>query len=136
MQKSESQKKELIRTIFLLILCIFSVGRALALPLISETDFSVAEGTNDYYSVEMTDGFVNSKAIPHISVESIPLADGTESTETKSDFLDEPHYAITPNPIRLDNLRLEDNGGGLIFSAGKGTKKITDMIGMEKMMFI
>lgn len=126
MQKSESQKKELIRTIFLLILCIFSVGRALALPLISETDFSVAEGTNDYYSVEMTDGFVNSKAIPHISVESIPLADGTESTEIKSDFLDEPHYAITPNPIRLDNLRLEDNGGGLIFSAGKGTNKISE----------
>lgn len=126
MQKSESQKKELIRTIFLLILCIFSVGRALALPLISETDFSVAEGTNDYYSVDMIDGFGNSKAIPHISVESIPLADGTESTETKSDFLDEPHYAITPNPIRLDNLRLEDNGGGLIFSAGKGTNKISE----------
>ena len=125
MQKSESQKKELIRTIFLLILCIFSVGRALALPLISETDFSVAEGTNDYYSVDMIDGFGNS-IIPQISVETISLADGTESTETKSDFLDEPHYAITPNPIRLDNLRLEDNGGGLIFSAGKGTNKISE----------
>ncbi len=125
MQKSESQKKELIRTIFLLILCIFSVGRALALPLISETDFSVAEGTNDYYSVDMIDGFGNS-IIPQISVETISLADGTESTETESEFLDEPHYAITPNPIRLDNLRLEDNGGGLIFSAGKGTNKISE----------
>ncbi|MBR6597103.1 MAG: T9SS type B sorting domain-containing protein [Paludibacteraceae bacterium] len=104
----------------------FPIKGVCALPLISETDFSVAEGTNDYYSVEMTDGFVNSKAIPHISVESIPLADGTESTETKSDFLDKPHYAITPNPIRLDNLRLEDNGGGLIFSAGKGTNKISE----------
>ena len=85
MQKSESQKKELIRTIFLLILCIFSVGRALALPLISETDFSVAEGTNDYYSVDMIDGFGNS-IIPQISVETISLADGTESTETESEF--------------------------------------------------
>ena len=123
MQRHKSLKKghKLIRAAFLWILCMFPIKGVCALPLISETDFSVAEGTNDYYSVEMTDGFVNSKAIPHISVESIPLADGTESTETKSDFLDKPHYAITPNPIRLDNLRLEDNGGGLIFSAGKGT---------------
>lgn len=128
MQRHKSLKKghKLIRTAFLWILCMFPIKGVCALPLISETDFSVAEGTNDYYSVEMTDGFVNSKAIPHISVESIPLADGTESTETKSDFLDEPHYAITPNPIRLDNLRLEDNGGGLIFSAGKGTNKISE----------
>ena len=128
MQRHKSLKKghKLIRTAFLWILCMFPIKGVCALPLISETDFSVAEGTNDYYSVEMTDGFVNSKAIPHISVESIPLADGTESTETKSDFLDKPHYAITPNPIRLDNLRLEDNGGGLIFSAGKGTNKISE----------
>lgn len=127
MQKSKSLKKELTRTIFLFILCIFPMGEALALPLISETDFSVAEGTNDYYSVEMTDGFVNSKAIPHISVESIPLADGTESTETKSDFLDEPHYAITSNPALLDNIRLDNyDWGGLIFSAGKGTNKISE----------
>lgn len=128
MQRHKSLKKghKLIRAAFLWILCMFPIKGVCALPLISETDFSVAEGTNDYYSVEMTDGFVNSKAIPHISVESIPLADGTESTETKSDFLDKPHYAITPNPIRLDNLRLEDNGGGLIFSAGKGTNKISE----------
>lgn len=127
MQKSESQKKELIRTIFLLILCIFSVGRALALPLISETDFSVAEGTNDYYSVDMIDGFGNS-IIPQISVETISLADGTESTETESEFMDEPHYAITNNPIQLDFLRFTndtDKEWGLIFSAGKGTKKIS-----------
>ena len=128
MQRHKRLKKghKLIRAAFLWILCMFPIKGVCALPLISETDFSVAEGTNDYYSVEMTDGFVNSKAIPHISVESIPLADGTESTETKSDFLDKPHYAITPNPIRLDNLRLEDNGGGLIFSAGKGTNKISE----------
>ena len=128
MQRHKGLKKghKLIRAAFLWILCMFPIKGVCALPLISETDFSVAEGTNDYYSVEMTDGFVNSKAIPHISVESIPLADGTESTETKSDFLDKPHYAITPNPIRLDNLRLEDNGGGLIFSAGKGTNKISE----------
>lgn len=126
MQKSKSLKKELIRTIFLFILCIFPMGEALALPLISETDFSVAEGTNDYYSVDMINGFGNS-IVPHISVESIPLADGTESTETKSDFLDEPHYAITSNPALLDNIRLDNyDWGGLIFSAGKGTNKISE----------
>lgn len=126
MQKSKSLKKELIRTIFLFILCIFPMGEALALPLISETDFSVAEGTNDYYSVDMINGFGNS-IVPHISVGSIPLADGTESTETKSDFLEEPHYAITSNPALLDNIRLDNyDWGGLIFSAGKGTNKISE----------
>lgn len=102
------------------------MGEALALPLISETDFSVAEGTNDYYSVDMINGFGNS-IVPQISVESIPLADGTESTRTESDFMDEPHYAITSNPALLDNIRLDNyDWGGLIFSAGKGTNKISE----------
>lgn len=103
----------------------FPIKGVCALPLISETEFSVTGGTKDYYSVEMSEGVVNSKAIPHISVESIPLADGTEATETTSDFLDEPHYAITSNPALLDNIRLNNSDwGGLIFSAGKGTNKI------------
>lgn len=127
MQRHESLKKghKLIRTAFLWILCMFPIKGVCALPLISETEFSVTGGTKDYYSVEMSEGVVNSKAIPHISVESIPLADGTEATETTSDFLDEPHYAITSNPALLDNIRLNNSDwGGLIFSAGKGTNKI------------
>ena len=129
MQRHKSLKKghKLIRTAFLWILCMFPIKGVCALPLISETEFSVTGGTKDYYSVEMSEGVVNSKAIPHISVESIPLADGTEATETASDFLDEPHYAITSNPALLDNIRLDNyDWGGLIFSAGKGTNKISE----------
>ncbi|MCQ2232014.1 MAG: T9SS type B sorting domain-containing protein [Paludibacteraceae bacterium] len=99
-------------------------GGGTSLPLVAETDFSVAGGEDDYYhSMDMVDGLGNSTIRPHIGIGSFSLVESTESDAKSSEFLDNACYAITPNPIRLDSLRMYDNEDsgewGLVISGGK-----------------
>ena len=99
----------------------FSQG---TLPLVAETDFSVAGAEADYYhSIDMVDGFGNSAIQPHLEVGTFALIDSTAADKTTSTFLNNVCYAVTPNPIRLDSVRMFDNENsgewGFVFSGGK-----------------
>ena len=99
----------------------FSQG---TLPLVAETDFSVAGAEADYYhSIDMVDGFGNSAIKPHLEVGTFALIDSTAADKTTSTFLNNVCYAVTPNPIRLDSVRMFDNEDsgewGFVFSGGK-----------------
>lgn len=99
-------------------------GGGTSLPLVAETDFSVEGGEDDYYhSIDMIDGIGKSTIRPYIGPGTFSLVESTASTKTTSKFLDNAVYAITPNPIRLDSLRMYDNEDsgewGLVVSGGK-----------------
>ena len=101
------------------------------LPLVAETDFSVSGGDDDYWhSLDMVDCYGNSIVRPSWAIGAgYSNPKDTKSTPTKSTFLDNTSYAVTPNPIRLDSLRFDDFGTGkgmtaksddwgIVFSAG------------------
>ncbi|MFA6884719.1 MAG: hypothetical protein WCQ55_06395, partial [Paludibacteraceae bacterium] len=110
--------------IFAFLLPIHASGQGTDLVLVSATDFSVSGGEDDYYhSTDMIDGYTG-VIKPNITIGgSFTLVDTTGSNATESSFLDSQHYAVTPNPIRLDSLRMYDNADsgewGLVFSGGK-----------------
>ncbi|MCQ2195826.1 MAG: hypothetical protein MJZ28_12890, partial [Paludibacteraceae bacterium] len=104
-------------------------GGGASLPLVAETDFSYSEGAADYWhSLDMVDGYGNSLFVPTFAVgSSFKTPKDTKADATKSTFFDNQSYALTPNPIRLDSLRLADDGAdennknpnwGIVFSGG------------------
>ncbi|MBR5375210.1 MAG: hypothetical protein IK131_11130, partial [Paludibacteraceae bacterium] len=123
----------------LCVACLLGVNVAFAqpggggtnLPLVAETDFSVSGGDDDYWhSLDMVDGYGSSIVRPTWAIGTgFSNPKNTKSTATSSTFLDAMSYAVTPNPIRLDSLRMDDNGvgkgetadgddWGIVFSAG------------------
>ena len=111
-------------------------GGATNLPLIASTDFTVVGGEDDYYhSFDMQNDF-GGIVLPTFST-SFSLPDSTASTATKSAFIDKQHYAITPNPIRLDSLRFYDNKDsgdwGVVISNGSGLAPKTPVFSMNVM---
>ena len=124
-----------IKYISICVVCLLSGGSLLAqpgwgggggatnLPLVAETDFSSStkEAGAYFASVEEVDGFGQSVILPSVST-GLSLVKTTKSTETKSDFLSKVQYAVTPNPIRVDSFRFNDNKDsgewGFIVSGG------------------
>ncbi len=96
--------------------------------LVSGTDFTVSSGAKDYWhTVDMVDKFSGVMAPSIIAggfFEQLTIGDedATFADKEESNFLDKPHYAVTPNPIRLDSVRMQDNENsgewGAVFSAG------------------
>ncbi len=140
--------KLLLQAFAICMACLFPFSNTFAqwggptLALVAETDFSVAGGDADYWhSLDMVDGYGNSSILPTILLgNGFTLTDSTGSSVTESSFLDNRSYAVTPNPIRLDSLRMYDNGveagdpgdWGIVFSGGKmgltGTTLAVSMI--------
>ena len=109
-------------------------GGATNLPLIASTDFTVVGGEDDYYhSFDMQNDF-GGFVLPTFRT-NFSLPDSTASTTTKSTFLDKQHYALTPNPIRLDSLRFNDNKDsgewGVVISNGTGLAPKTPVFSMD-----
>ena len=94
------------------------------LPLVAEIDFSVP-GQEDAQMVSLDKVKAMDNTIVPITLStSLKMADSIAFSETKSSFLDDqPYYAVTPNPVRLDSFRMMDNDDsrewGFIVSAGK-----------------
>lgn len=112
MGKGMKTSKKLIQTVCLFVLSMLPIG-ALAqgnMILISGTDFSAsAKSPDDYFgAMNEVDGFLGIIK-PSSLTTDLGLVTTTKSTKTKSDFLSKSQYAVTPNPIRLDSLRMIDN---------------------------
>ena len=105
--------KRLIQTVCLVVLSMLPIG-ALAqgnnMILISGTDFSASvKSPDDYFAaINEVDGFLGIIK-PSTLATDLSLVTTTKSTKTKSDFLSKSQYGVTPNPIRLDSLRMIDN---------------------------
>ena len=128
------------------VLCMFSGGSIFAqgltpsLPLVAETDFSSSTKDPDaaFASMDEVDGFGKSVITPHVST-NLTIAKTLKTTATKSDFLSKVQYAVTPNPIRLDSIRFDDNNDsgewGFVVSGGstaQGQKMLTlDVSGVK-----
>ncbi len=109
-------------------------GGATNLPLIASTDFTVVGGEDDYYhSFDMQNDF-GGIIVPTFKT-NFSLPDSTASTTKKSTFLDKQHYALTPNPIRLDSLRFYDNKDsgdwGVVISNGTGLAPTSPVFSMS-----
>ena len=112
---------------FLVLLLGMRVG-ALAqqekLPLVAEIDFSVP-GQEGAQMVSLDKVSATGNTIVPITFSTeMKMADSIAFSEESSSFLDnQPCYAITPNPVRLDSFRMmdnEDNGEwGFVVSSGK-----------------
>lgn len=90
-------------------------------PLVAETDFSAKDDSQYFVPVEQVDGY-GSTIVKTSLTSYLNLTEGTSSVTGSSVFLDNPCYAVTPNPIRLDSLRFADNNDsgewGFVFSGG------------------
>ncbi|MCQ2191460.1 MAG: hypothetical protein MJZ23_01175 [Paludibacteraceae bacterium] len=90
-------------------------------PLVAETDFSAKDDSQYFVPVEQVDGY-GSTMVKTSLTSYLNLTEGTSSVTGSSVFLDNPCYAVTPNPIRLDSLRFADNNDsgewGYVFSGG------------------
>lgn len=101
------------------------------LPLVTSTEFKVVGGENDaYHSLDEVNDF-EGLITPTFKI-NFSLPDSLVSTEKKSSFIDEQHYAITSNPSNLDSLRLYDNEDsgdwGIVISNGKSTTSMKNPV--------
>ena len=110
--------RRLIQTVGLVVLSMLPIGvSAQNMVLVSGTDFSSSTMSPDalFSGVDEVDGFLG--VIKPSLLTDLRLSESTKSTKTKSDFLSKSNYAVTPNPIRLDSMRLIDNPEwALVFS--------------------
>ncbi len=110
--------RRLTQTVCLVVLSMLPIGvLAQNMVLVSGTDFSSSTMSPDalFSGVDEVDGFLG--VIKPSLLTDLRLSESTKSTKTKSDFLSKSNYAVTPNPIRLDSMRLIDNPEwALVFS--------------------
>lgn len=127
MRKS-SMRNNFTRCLTFLVLLLGMWVGALAqqekLPLVAEIDFSVP-GQEGAQMVSLDKVSATGNTIVPITFSTeMKMADSIAFSEESSSFLDnQPCYAITPNPVRLDSFRMmdnEDNGEwGFVVSSGK-----------------